>query len=137
AGDEKVRGEARQLLHRARAVYLDLADRRLVVGEGDCAAGDVEELAVDVPGVVGAEPDGHRGDVLGGHFGRAVGGAGLGAHAAGGAKLPRRVGDLGDHAGEGAGGDAVGRDAVAAEVASDDAGEPGDAGLGCAIVGLP
>src|SRR5438132_13861404 len=122
AGEEEVRGEELELFDGPLAVFLYLADGGLFLGEGDGAAGDMEDLAVDVPGVVGAEPDGHRGDVLGGHLGRAVGGAGLGAHAAGGAALSVRIGDLGDRAGRGAARGGVRRDAVATEVASDYAG---------------
>src|SRR5438132_11166481 len=125
AGEEEVRGEELELFDGPLAVFLYLADGGLFLGEGDGAAGDMEDLAVDVPGVVGAEPDGHRGDVLGGHLGRAVGGARLGAHPASGAELSRRVGYLGAHAGEGAGGDAVRRHAGGTEVAGDGTGEPG------------
>ncbi len=93
--------------------------------DGDGAGVDVEDLAVDVPGFVGGEVGDHRGDHLGVELLEALG---VGVAVA--------AGDGGDEAGPGARGDGVAGDAVAAEVAGDDAGEAGDGGLGAAVVRL-
>src|SRR3990172_194156 len=135
AGEEQVGDEVDQLLDRPLAVFGDLAHGGLLVGEGDRPAGDVEDLAVDVPGVVGAEPDGHWGDLLGCALGNRLRGRRW-AHAPRGTQLAGALRHLRHHARHGAGGDAVGRDAVAAEVACHHAGEAGDTGLGGAVVRL-
>ena len=87
--------------------------------DGDGAGVDEEGLAVHVPGVVGGEVSDHRGDHLGVKLREALG---VGVAVA--------AGDRGDEARPGARGDRVAGDAVAAEVAGDDAGEAGDGGLG-------
>ena len=51
----------RPMRRRVVAVPRDLPDRHLVVGEGDVAPCDVEDLTVYVPRIVGAQP----GDVFG------------------------------------------------------------------------
>src|SRR3990170_736820 len=138
AEHELRRHQRDQLRQLPLAVLSDLAHRRLLGGQGDGAAGDVEDLAVDVPGPVRAEVDHHGGDVLRRRLhDRLRGGGAAGAgHAALGAELTGGVRDGRGHARLGAWGDGVAGDAVAPEVAGDDAGKAGDAGLGGAVVRL-
>ena len=121
--------------------------------EADVAARHLEDAAVDVPRLIEEQVDGHRGDhvrlahgggvgcgcfrlrlVLGGRRRRSR--ATTTGDALGGTNFARRGRNGRGEASRGARGDAVHGDAVAAEVARDDARQAGDAGLRRAVVRL-